>query len=53
MLLVISSLFKTTVNGTSEHEFAVPDCPTGSDLTVTVYVNASPEQPFAPIGVTV
>ena len=49
----ISSLLRTTVNCTSEHDSAVLAIPIGSDLTVTVYVNVLPEQPLAPIGVTV
>ena len=36
MPLLTSASFNTTVNATSEHEFAVPATPTGSDLTVTV-----------------
>ena len=53
MPLLTSASFKTIFNGTLEHETTVPAIPTGSDLTVTVYVNVLPAQPFAPYGVTV
>ena len=53
MPLLTSASFKTIFNGTLEHETTVPAIPTGSDLTVTVYVNGLPAQPFSPKGVIV
>ena len=53
MLFDTSASSNVIDNATSEQVVAVPAIPTGSGLTVTVYVKLSPVQPFAPIGVTV